>query len=48
MANWQWNKMVKGRQVRTLIVVGCGLFFLFAMMIVLFVVAEYKLIPFAD
>ncbi|MDF1931909.1 hypothetical protein PGH45_20030 [Legionella pneumophila] len=35
MANWQWNKMVKGRQVRTLIVVGCGLFFLFAMMIVL-------------
>ncbi len=35
MANWQWNKMVKGRQVRTLIVAGCGLFFLFAMMIVL-------------
>ena len=27
--------MVKGRQVRTLIVTGCGLFFLVAMMIVL-------------
>ncbi|HHU0079776.1 TPA: TrbI/VirB10 family protein [Legionella pneumophila] len=35
MANWQWNKIVKGRQVRTLIVAGCGLFFLVAMMIVL-------------
>ncbi|RMW99871.1 TrbI/VirB10 family protein [Legionella jordanis] len=33
MANWQWNKMVKGRQVRTLIVAGCGVFFLIAMMI---------------
>ena len=35
MANWQWNKIVKGRQVRTLIVAGCGLFFLVAMMVVL-------------
>ncbi|HHT9922940.1 TPA: TrbI/VirB10 family protein [Legionella pneumophila] len=35
MANWQWNKMVQGRQVRTLIVAGCGLIFLVAMMIVL-------------
>ena len=35
MANWQWNKIVKGRQVRTLIVAGCGLFFLVAMMILL-------------
>lgn len=35
MASWQWNKMVKGRQVRTLIVAGSCLFFLVAMMIVL-------------
>ena len=35
MANWQWNKKVKGRQVRTLILAGCGLFFIVAMMIVL-------------
>nr|HAT8715175.1 conjugal transfer protein TraB [Legionella jordanis] len=35
MANWQWNKLVKGRQVRTLIVAGSCLFFLVAMMIVL-------------
>ncbi|HAU0213691.1 TPA: conjugal transfer protein TraB [Legionella pneumophila] len=35
MANWQWNKMVKGRQVRTLIVAGGCLFFIVAMMIVL-------------
>ncbi|HHF7365625.1 TPA: TrbI/VirB10 family protein [Legionella bozemanae] len=35
MANWQWNKMVKGRQVRTLIGVGCITFFIIAMMIVL-------------
>lgn len=35
MANWQWNKMIKGHQVRTLIIAGCGLFFLVAMMIVL-------------
>ena len=35
MANWQWNKKVKGRQVRTLIVAGSCVFFLVAMMIVL-------------
>ncbi|QMT62122.1 TrbI/VirB10 family protein [Legionella sp. PC997] len=35
MANWQWNKIVKWRQVRTLIVAGFGLLFLIAMMIVL-------------
>jgi conjugal transfer pilus assembly protein TraB len=35
MANWQWNKMVKGRQVRTLIVAGFGLFFLIVVMTVL-------------
>ena len=35
MANWQWNKMVKGRQVRTLIAAGSCLFFLVVMMIVL-------------
>ncbi|HHW4982766.1 TPA: TrbI/VirB10 family protein [Legionella anisa] len=35
MANWQFNKKVKGRQVRTLIGVGCIVFFIIAMMIVL-------------
>lgn len=35
MANWQLNKMVKVRQVRTLIIVLCGLFFLVTMMIAL-------------
>ncbi|MCW8445704.1 TraB/VirB10 family protein [Fluoribacter gormanii] len=35
MANWQWNKRVKGRQVRTLIVVGGCLLFIVALMIVL-------------
>lgn len=35
MANWQWNKIVKWRQVRTLIVAGFGLLFLIAMIIVL-------------
>ncbi|HBD7476130.1 TPA: conjugal transfer protein TraB [Legionella pneumophila] len=28
MANWQWNKHIKGRQTRTLLVVGGGLFML--------------------
>ncbi|KTC83365.1 conjugative transfer protein TraB, partial [Legionella cherrii] len=37
MANWQWNKRIKGRQVRTLIVVGGCLFFIVALMIVLLV-----------
>lgn len=35
MASWQWNKMIKGRQVRTLIVAGSCLIFLVAMMIAL-------------
>lgn len=35
MANWQFNKKIKGRQVRTLVVVGCIVFFIIAMMIVL-------------
>lgn len=35
MANWQWNKVVKGRQVKVLIVAGCGLFFLSVVMIAL-------------
>lgn len=35
MANWQWNKVVKGRQVKVLIVAGCGLFFLLVTMIAL-------------
>ncbi|HHS8465259.1 TPA: TrbI/VirB10 family protein [Legionella pneumophila] len=35
MANWQWNKKVKGRQMRTLMIAGCGLFVLVALMIVL-------------
>lgn len=33
MANWQWNKLVKGRQIRTLLITGCGFLFLIAMMI---------------
>ena len=37
MANWQWNKMVKGRQTRTLIVAGSCLLLVLAMMIVLLV-----------
>ncbi|SEG42182.1 conjugal transfer pilus assembly protein TraB [Legionella quinlivanii DSM 21216] len=35
MANWQWNKRVKGRQLRTLMVAGGGLFFIIVMVIVL-------------
>ena len=37
MANWQWNKMVKGRQIRTLIAAGSCLLLVLAMMIVLLV-----------
>jgi len=37
MANWQFNKMVKGRQVRTLIVAGSCLLLVLAMMIILLV-----------
>ncbi|MCW8419991.1 MULTISPECIES: TrbI/VirB10 family protein [Fluoribacter] len=37
MANWQWNKMVKGRQTRTLIMAGSCLLLVLAMMIVLLV-----------
>lgn len=35
MANWQWNRTVQGRQVRTLIIAGCGVLALVALMIVL-------------
>ncbi|HHF7368358.1 TPA: TrbI/VirB10 family protein [Legionella bozemanae] len=35
MANWQFNKKIKGRQVRTLVGVGCIVFFIIATMIVL-------------
>ena len=37
MANWQLNKLVKGRQLRTLIVAGCAFTLVLAMMIVLLV-----------
>lgn len=37
MANWQLNKLVKGRQLRTLIVAGCVFTLVLAMMIVLLV-----------
>ncbi|CDZ79402.1 conjugal transfer pilus assembly protein TraB [Legionella massiliensis] len=33
MANWQWNKQVLGRQVRTLGLVGVGLFLVVAVMV---------------
>jgi conjugal transfer pilus assembly protein TraB len=37
MVNWQWNKIIKGRQIRTLIVAGSCLLFAIAMMIVLLI-----------
>ncbi|HHF7375642.1 TrbI/VirB10 family protein [Legionella bozemanae] len=42
MANWQFNKKVKENQIRTLIGVGCIVFFIIAMMIVLLAEGRLK------
>lgn len=37
MANWHFNKLVKGRQIRTMIVAGCCAFFVVVMLIILLI-----------